>query len=122
MADELHQTPDERALDTTAKLALIERGTSRAARCRPPYGVLAIAVWPLRQALIHQGHGPAAVALLLFSLMLSLGNEMPMSLTILGVFGGFIVFGFLVMFIGATLIAVMLTLARLNHRAGVEIR
>jgi exodeoxyribonuclease V alpha subunit len=64
----------------------------------------------------------AVVADDLEGLMLSLGNEMPMSLTILGVFGGFIVFGFLVMFIGATLIAIMFTLARLNHRAGMEIR
>jgi predicted PurR-regulated permease PerM len=35
---------------------------------------------------------------------------MPMSLTILGVFGGFIAFGFLGLFIGPTLIAVLFTL------------
>jgi predicted PurR-regulated permease PerM len=35
---------------------------------------------------------------------------MPMLLTILGVFGGFIAFGFLGLFIGPTLIAIMFTL------------
>jgi predicted PurR-regulated permease PerM len=35
---------------------------------------------------------------------------MPMSLTILGVFGGFVAFGFLGLFIGPTLIAVGYTL------------
>jgi predicted PurR-regulated permease PerM len=35
---------------------------------------------------------------------------MPMSLTILGVFGGFVAFGFLGLFIGPTLIAVAFTL------------
>jgi predicted PurR-regulated permease PerM len=35
---------------------------------------------------------------------------MPMSLTILGVFGGFIAFGFLGLFIGPILIAIMFTL------------
>jgi predicted PurR-regulated permease PerM len=35
---------------------------------------------------------------------------MPMSLTILGVFGGFIAFGFLGLSIGPTLIAIMFTL------------
>ena len=37
--------------------------------------------------------------------LIGFGIEMPMSLTILGVFGGFIGFGFLGLFIGATLIA-----------------
>jgi predicted PurR-regulated permease PerM len=36
--------------------------------------------------------------------------EMPMSLTILGVFGGFVAFGFLGLFIGPTLIAILFTL------------
>jgi len=35
---------------------------------------------------------------------------MPMSLTILGVFGGFLTFGFLGLFIGPTLIAILFTL------------
>jgi predicted PurR-regulated permease PerM len=35
---------------------------------------------------------------------------MPMSLTILGVFGGFVAFGFLGLFIGPTLIAVGFTI------------
>ncbi|CAH2602929.1 AI-2E family transporter [Rhodovastum atsumiense] len=38
--------------------------------------------------------------------LIGLGVHMPMSLTILGVFGGFIAFGFLGLFIGPTLIAV----------------
>ena len=38
--------------------------------------------------------------------LIGLGVQMPMSLTILGVFGGFISFGFLGLFIGPTLIAV----------------
>jgi predicted PurR-regulated permease PerM len=42
--------------------------------------------------------------------LIGFGIEMPMSLTILGVFGGFIAFGFLGLFTGPTLIAIMFTL------------
>jgi predicted PurR-regulated permease PerM len=42
--------------------------------------------------------------------LIGFGIEMPMSLTILGVFGGFIAFGFLGLFIGPTLIAISFTL------------
>ena len=42
--------------------------------------------------------------------LIGFGVEMPMSLTILGVFGGFIAFGFLGLFIGPSLIAIMFTL------------
>ena len=42
--------------------------------------------------------------------LIGFGVEMPMSLTILGVFGGFLAFGFLGLFIGPTLIAIMFTL------------
>jgi predicted PurR-regulated permease PerM len=42
--------------------------------------------------------------------LIGFGIEMPMSLTILGVFGGFLAFGFLGLFIGPTLIAIMFTL------------
>jgi predicted PurR-regulated permease PerM len=42
--------------------------------------------------------------------LIGFGIEMPMPLTILGVFGGFIAFGFLGLFIGPTLIAIMYTL------------
>jgi hypothetical protein len=42
--------------------------------------------------------------------LIGFGIEMPMSLTILGVFGGFIAFGFLGLFIGPTLIAILFTL------------
>jgi predicted PurR-regulated permease PerM len=44
--------------------------------------------------------------------LIGFGVEMPMSLTILGVFGGFIAFGFLGIFIGPTLIAIMFTLVQ----------
>ena len=43
-------------------------------------------------------------------LLIGVGVAMPMSLTILGVFGGFVAFGFLGLFIGPTLIAVAFTL------------
>ena len=42
--------------------------------------------------------------------LIGFGIRMPMSLTILGVFGGFIAFGFLGLFIGPTLLAVVYTL------------
>ena len=42
--------------------------------------------------------------------LIGFGIQMPMSLTILGVFGGFITFGFLGLFIGPTLLAVIYTL------------
>ena len=42
--------------------------------------------------------------------LIGFGIEMPLSLTILGVFGGFVAFGFLGMFIGPTLIAILYTL------------
>jgi predicted PurR-regulated permease PerM len=44
--------------------------------------------------------------------LIGFGIEMPMSLTILGVFGGFIAFGFLGLFIAPTLIAIMFTLVQ----------
>ena len=49
--------------------------------------------------------------------LIGFGVAMPMSLTILGVFGGFVAFGFLGLFIGPTLIAVAFTL--LNAWRGV---
>ncbi len=49
--------------------------------------------------------------------LIGLGVHMPMSLTILGVFGGFIAFGFLGLFIGPTLIAAALGLLQ-AWRAG----
>jgi hypothetical protein len=42
--------------------------------------------------------------------LIGFGVTMPLSLTILGVFGGFVSFGFLGLFIGPTLIAVAFTL------------
>lgn len=42
--------------------------------------------------------------------LIGAGIEMPLSLTILGVFGGFVTFGFLGLFIGPTLIAIFYTL------------
>jgi predicted PurR-regulated permease PerM len=49
--------------------------------------------------------------------LIGFGIEMPMSLTILGVFGGFLAFGFLGLFIGPTLIAIMFTLLQAWHTA-----
>jgi predicted PurR-regulated permease PerM len=43
-------------------------------------------------------------------LLIGVGVAMPMSLTILGVFGGFVAFGFLGLFIGSILIAIAFTL------------
>jgi predicted PurR-regulated permease PerM len=51
--------------------------------------------------------------------LIGFGMEMPISLTILGVFGGFIAFGFLGLFIGPTLIAIMFTLLQ-SWRAAVS--
>jgi predicted PurR-regulated permease PerM len=42
--------------------------------------------------------------------LIGFGVEMPLSLTIRGVFGGFVAFGFLGLFIGPTLIAIAFTL------------
>lgn len=44
--------------------------------------------------------------------LIGFGVEMPMSLTILGVFGGFLAFGFLGLFIGPTLIAIVFTVVQ----------
>jgi predicted PurR-regulated permease PerM len=44
--------------------------------------------------------------------LIGFGMQMPLSLTILGVFGGFVSFGFLGLFIGPTLIAVAFTLIK----------
>jgi len=60
--------------------------------------------------------------------LIGFGIEMPMSLTILGVFGGFLAFGFLGLFIGPILIAIMFTLlqawraAILDHSAAEVIK
>ena len=43
-------------------------------------------------------------------LLIGVGVAMPLSLTILGVFGGFVAFGFLGLFIGPTLVAIAFTL------------
>jgi predicted PurR-regulated permease PerM len=42
--------------------------------------------------------------------LIGLGIDMPLSLTVLGVFGGFVVFGFLGLFVGPALIAIAYTL------------
>ena len=44
--------------------------------------------------------------------LIGVGIHMPISLTILGVFGGFIAFGFLGLFIGPTLIAIIFNLLK----------
>jgi hypothetical protein len=50
--------------------------------------------------------------------LIGFGIQMPMLLTTLGVFGGFIAFGFLGLFIGPTLIAIMLILLQACHLSG----
>jgi predicted PurR-regulated permease PerM len=42
--------------------------------------------------------------------LISFGIDMPLSLTVLGVFGGFVAFGFLGLFVGPSLIAIVYTL------------
>ncbi len=42
--------------------------------------------------------------------LIAFGIDMPLSLTVLGVFGGFVAFGFLGLFVGPTLIAIVYTL------------
>ncbi len=53
--------------------------------------------------------------------LIGFGMHMPLSLTILGVFGGFVAFGFLGLFIGPTLIAIMFTLAQAWRAATVAL-
>jgi predicted PurR-regulated permease PerM len=74
--------------------------------------------------LFHSGSGGWALFTIVWGLVVSLsdnlikpwliqmGVEMPMSLTLLGVFGGFAAFGFLGFFIGPTLLAVAFVLLR----------
>lgn len=52
--------------------------------------------------------------------LIGAGVAMPLSLTILGVFGGFVAFGFLGLFIGPTLLAVTFTLLDAWRRAPTE--
>jgi predicted PurR-regulated permease PerM len=78
--------------------------------------------------LFGQDHQLAAAFMIIWGLFIStvdnflkpwligFGTEMPLSLTILGVFGGFIAFGFLGLFIGPTLIAVIFTLLQAWQR------
>ena len=54
-------------------------------------------------------------------LLIGVGVAMPLSLTILGVFGGFVAFGFLGLFIGPTLIAIAFTLLEAWRGAPVAI-
>jgi predicted PurR-regulated permease PerM len=74
--------------------------------------------------LVGQDHAAWAVFMVVWGLLVStidnilkpwligLGVDMPMTLTILGVFGGFVAFGFLGLFIGPTLVALAFTLLR----------
>ena len=52
--------------------------------------------------------------------LIGFGIPIPLSLTILGVFGGFIAFGFLGLFIGPTLMAVIFTLLQAWQQAELE--
>jgi predicted PurR-regulated permease PerM len=53
--------------------------------------------------------------------LIGFGVSMPMSMTILGVFGGFLAFGFLGLFIGPTLIAIMFTLLQVWRQTAVAV-
>src|SRR6266480_5151984 len=88
MTDQPRQPADERMLDDTARVALIERSILMLLVVGLLMGVLAIvkpfttailfgaslatAAWPIRQALVRRGlgHGPAAALLLLLSLVI----------------------------------------------------
>jgi predicted PurR-regulated permease PerM len=50
--------------------------------------------------------------------LIGVGIDMPLSLTILGVFGGFVAFGFLGLFIGPTIIAIFFTLLQAWRQDG----
>jgi predicted PurR-regulated permease PerM len=67
---------------------------------QPAWGIFMI-VWGLIVTVIDNFIKP---------LLIGVGVAMPLSLTILGVFGGFIAFGFLGLFIGPTLLAIGYTL------------
>ena len=66
---------------------------------------LATAVWP-----VGWGVFVNAVDNFIKPWLIGFGVAMPLSLTILGVFGGFVAFGFLGLFIWPTLIAIVFTL------------
>jgi predicted PurR-regulated permease PerM len=53
--------------------------------------------------------------------LIGFGMNMPLSLTILGVFGGFIAFGFLGLFIGPTLICILFNLLQAWRGAAANI-
>jgi predicted PurR-regulated permease PerM len=86
-------------------------------------GVLLVLIWGgAAWWLFTQGHQAWGIAMIAWGLfanvidnfirpwLIGMGVRMPLSLTILGVFGGFVAFGFLGLFIGPTLIAVAFTL------------
>jgi predicted PurR-regulated permease PerM len=67
---------------------------------QPAWGIFMIA-WGLIVTVIDNFIKP---------LLIGVGVAMPLSLTILGLFGGFVAFGFLGLFIGPTLLAIGYTL------------
>jgi predicted PurR-regulated permease PerM len=74
----------------------------------PAWGIVMI-VWGLAVSMIDNVLKPW---------LIGLGIKMPMSLTILGVFGGFMAFGFLGLFIGPTILAVAFVLLRAWRASG----
>jgi hypothetical protein len=73
--------------------------------------------FPTRVMLIER----SILLLLVVSLLISVfGIDMPLSLTVIGVFGGFIVFGVLGLFLGPTLLAIVYNLFT-TWRAAVEL-
>ncbi len=96
-------------------------------------GPLLIAIWGGAAWWLFQGDHPGWGAFMIAwgvfvstidnfikPFLIGFGIHMPISLTILGVFGGFIVFGFLGLFIGPTLIAIMFTLVMAWRVAAAE--
>jgi len=76
------------------------------------FGVGSIIAFLVAGIVIEQVRDPPASTVLALRGVaeIGVGVAMPMSLTILGVFGGFVAFGFLGLFIGPTLIAIAFTL------------
>ena len=58
----------------------------------------------------HLGVFVSTVDNLIRPWLIGVGINMPLSLTVLGVFGGFVVFGFLGLFVGPTLLSIAYTL------------
>jgi predicted PurR-regulated permease PerM len=122
MADELGQPATEQTRDAAARVASIGRGVLMLLVFGLLVGVLAIVqLFMTAIRLFAQDQQAWGVLMIVWGVfvntidnfikpwLISFGIEMPMSLTILG---GFVAFGFLGLFIGPTLIAIMFNLVQ----------